>query len=129
MYLILLSLLACTGGKPDDTAGEALAPTLTNVQAEVFTASCAFSSCHGGGSDMDLTDGNAHAAIVGVASPDAPDRTLVVPGDATSSYLVEKCTPGATGLVGGLMPEGTEGLDAERLALLEAWVDAGALDD
>jgi hypothetical protein len=123
--MILLLLLACTGVPKDDTATD-LEPTMANVQTEIFTASCAFSSCHGPGSGMDLSEGEAHAAIVGVAAADAPDRTLVVAGDADASYLVEKCTPGASGLVGERMPDGSDGLDATRLALLRAWVDAGA---
>ncbi len=129
---MILLLVACAGAPKDDT-GETLEPTLTNVQAEIFTPSCAFSSCHGdgggGASDLDLSDGTAHAEIVGVASVDNPGSTLVVAGDADASYLVQKCTPGAVGLVGAAMPDGSDGLDAERLALLRAWIDAGAADD
>lgn len=132
--MLVLALLACTGDPKGDTADTAaLEPTFTNVQAEIFTASCAFSSCHGssggGASDLDLSEGNAYAEIVGVESVDNPGRTLIVAGDAASSYLVQKSTPGATDLVGGLMPEGTAGLDDARLALLVAWVDVGAPND
>lgn len=130
--LLALLFAGCTGAPADDT-GTALAPTLTNVQAEIFTPSCAFSTCHGssggGASDLDLSDGNAHGELVGVAAVDAVGETLVVAGDAAASYLVKKCTPGATGLTGEPMPDGSEGLDEERLALLTAWIDAGADDD
>jgi hypothetical protein len=131
---VLFALVACSGGK-DDTGADtaALDPTLANVQAEILTPSCAFSSCHGssggGASDLDLSEDTAHAEVVGVESVDNPGAILVVAGDAASSYLVEKCTPGATGTVGAPMPEGTAGLDDARLALLVAWIDAGAPND
>lgn len=128
--MLLLLLLACTAADKADT-GDAPA-TLTRVQSEVFNASCAFSSCHGGSmgaGDLDLTEGAAHAALVGVESAAAPGQILVVAGDAAGSYLVQKCAAQA-GIVGEPMPDGdADGLDAERLALLEAWIDAGALDD
>ena len=128
MTMLLALLVACTAGdKPDDT-GNGLAPTLTNVQAEIFTPSCAFSTCHGSGADMDLSEGKAHAEIVNVAAMDAVDQTLVVPGDSAASYLVKKCAAEA-GIVGEPMPDGSDGLDAERLALLKAWIDAGAMND
>jgi hypothetical protein len=130
--MLALLLLACAGPDGGDTATD-LEPTLTNVQAEVFTPSCAFSSCHGGGgggaSDLDLSDGAAHAEIVGVEAVDAPGEILVVAGDSAGSYLVKKCAAEA-GIIGEPMPDGdADGLDAERLALLKAWVDAGAQDD
>lgn len=129
--MILLLVAACTG-LPDDTGVEPVEPTLSNVQLEIFTASCAFSSCHGGAygsGGLDLSDGAAHADLVGVESEDAPGQILVVAGDSASSYLVQKCAATA-GIVGEPMPDGdVDGLDPERLALLAAWIDAGALDD
>jgi hypothetical protein len=130
--MILLLLTACSGGPGD--SGETAAPldpTLTNVQAHVFDASCAFSSCHGGSygsGDLDLTAGASYGELVGVEST-VPGEILVVAGDSASSYLVKKCTAGAT-FEGTVMPDGSpDGLDAERLDLLEAWIDAGAADD
>jgi hypothetical protein len=127
--LALLMVVACGAETASDIGGDGEA-TLSRVQSEVFTPSCAFSSCHGssggGAADLDLSEGAAWAEVVGVASSEAPDETLVVPGDASASYLVRKCTPGASGIVGDPMPDGGEGLDAERLALLVTWIDAGA---
>ncbi|MDP2314567.1 MAG: hypothetical protein Q8P41_16815 [Pseudomonadota bacterium] len=131
--MLLLLFLACAGAPADDTGEPSLEPTLTNVQAEVFTASCAFSSCHGGSgggaADLDLTDGVSHAELVGIESTDAPGEILVVAGDSAASYLVKK-SAALAGIVGEPMPDGdADGLDADRLALLTAWIDAGALDD
>lgn len=133
----LLAALGCaTTEDSADTAGT-LEPTLSNVQAEVFTPSCAFSTCHGegeGSANLLLTDGAAFAGLVGVAAEgDAnsgapPDGSVrVVAGDAASSYLVAKLGGGGD-IVGDVMPD-PAGLDAERLALVVAWIDAGAADD
>mgnify|MGYP003341018704 FL=1 len=101
----------------------------TNVQAEIFTASCAFSSCHASTSPLNLEDGAAYDNIVDKESIDNPGNTFVVPGDAEGSYLYKKCVP-ADDIIGGVMPEGEpDGLDDERLALLKEWIDAGAAKD
>jgi len=131
--MLLLALLACTAST-DDTGKTttAASDTLTAVQAETFTPSCAFSACHSStnpASGLDLTDGNAYAALVGVAAQDAPTETLVIAGDSANSYLVKKCAA-ESDIVGDPMPAGSSGgLDAERLAHLIAWIDAGAMDN
>ena len=121
-FLFLLS--ACAG--PDDDAGVA---SFARVQDEILTPSCAFSTCHAGSSGsagLDLSEGASHAAIVDVPARDAPGETLVVPGDSLASYLWRKCADDE-GVTGDPMPIGaTRGLDAERLALLADWIDAGA---
>lgn len=104
------------------------APTLAEVQAEVFTPSCTFSSCHGASAaaaGLDLTEDAAFAELVNVASADAPGETLVIPGDADESYLVKKLR-GEAGIAGDPMPPGGTPLDADRLALVVDWIDAGA---
>lgn len=114
--------------------------TLTEVQDEVFTPSCAFSSCHGGNAGgLSLEDGDSFAALVGVpaAGVDAytnPDvdvsaEILVIAGDPDNSYLIKKLTIGASGIKGSPMPDGTSGTEAERVALIASWIENGALDD
>ncbi len=134
---MLVLLLACTTDTDTgDTAGD-LEPTLTNVQAEVFTPSCAFSTCHGegdGSANLLLAEGSSHADLVGVpaegdATSGAPadGSVRVVAGDPDGSYLVQKLQTTGT-FVGDIMPD-PAGLDAERLALVRAWIEAGAKDD
>lgn len=133
---MLLLLLACTRAGTDTGTPTTTTPvdagTLAAVQAETFTPSCAFSSCHAATNPagaLDLTNGHSYAALVGVPSADAAGETLVVPGDSGASYLIKKCTGGAD-FVGDLMPQGTTtGLDADRLSNLAAWIDAGAADN
>ena len=121
----LLILLACDG---KDTTAEG-PPTLTQVQDEVFTLSCAFAACHAapGASQLVLEAGQTHAEVVDVDSVDNPGNILVVPGDSEASYLVAKLR-GEDGIVGDQMPVGAP-LEAERLQLVIDWIDAGAADN
>lgn len=131
--LLLFALAGCAGTAKDTAGGDTAAaePTFTRVQAEIYTPSCAFSSCHGGGSaagGLDLSDGVAYDRTVGVASATYTSRTLIVPGDPTNSYLYQRCA--AVADAGPPMPEGSStGLDAERLQLLSDWITAGAKND
>lgn len=124
---MILALLACTTTDASDS--KATAPTLSNVQADVFTASCAFSTCHAapGASGLVLEDGTSWAALVTVESVDNPGAILVIPGDANGSYLVQKLR-GDAGIVGDEMPAGAP-LEDERIQLVVDWIDAGAADD
>lgn len=132
--MLLAALLACTGSSDDTSATTPTGDpgTLTAVQAETFTPSCAFAACHSAtnpASGLDLTAGTSWGALVNVAAQDAPDEVLVIPGDSAGSYLVKKCSA-SPDIVGDPMPDGSSsGLDAERLAHLIAWIDAGAMDD
>lgn len=103
--------------------------TFTQVQDEIFTNSCAFSSCHSsnGAQGLTLAEGQAWEAIVGVPSTLAPDVALVEPGDHEASFLWQKCAD-VPGIIGEPMPQSTA-LDAERLDQLAAWIDNGALND
>lgn len=105
------------------------APTLSELQANVFTPIC--SGCHSGVGDtlpgvMNLTNANASFdSLVGVASIQQGSLQRVAPGDAENSYLVHKIE-GAPTIDGGRMPLGGTPLDAETIAQIRAWIDAGA---
>lgn len=91
----------------------------------VFSASCAGSGCHWGGSmNPKLSEG--YDAVVGVASSAGPE--YIVAGDASASYLVAKLKGTHTDLggSGSQMPLGTPLTEAE-IATITAWVDAGAV--
>ena len=125
---MILALLAC--GPTTGDSGEGTAPTLSEVQEQVFTASCAFSTCHAdpGASGLVLEDGASWAALVTVESADNPGAVLVIPGDAEGSYLVQKLR-GTDGIVGEQMPSTGDAVDETRLQLVVDWIDAGAADD
>lgn len=114
--------------------------TLTEVQDEVFTPSCAFSSCHGGNAGgLSLEAGDSYAALVGVPAAgidattnpdvDVSGEILVIAGDAENSYLIKKLRIGAVGIKGSPMPDGTSGTDDDRVDLIASWIENGALDD
>jgi hypothetical protein len=100
------------------------------VQAQVFTPSCAFSSCHGspGASDLNLSDGASWAETVTVEAVDNPGAILVIPGDSEGSYLMAKIR-GDADIVGAAMPSTGTLLDDTRMQLVADWIDAGAADD
>lgn len=102
--------------------------TFTRVYDEVITVSCAFGSCHGSGTGgLTLKEGVAYGNLVGPESSVRAGAILVVPGDPDSSYVMKKLK-GSPSITGDPMPP-PSGLDDDRIALVEAWILAGALDD
>lgn len=132
MLGVLTMLLACvTASDSGDTGDSAasFAPTLTNVQAEVFDKSCAFSTCHGeggGSGDLSLLPGVSRVNLVNVPSDGDPTQTRVIPADPDNSYLIKKME-GASGIVDDPMPQVP--LDAERIQLVREWIAEGAQDN
>jgi len=122
-------LWACTS-EPADT-DVVLDPTFTNVHEEILQPSCSFSACHGSGAGYLELVGDAstnHAVLVGIVSFGSPEETLVIPGDPDGSYLVKKID-GAEGIEGDPMPPPGGGLSEEQIALVRAWIEAGAPND
>lgn len=108
----------------------ARAATLSQLQADVFTPSCAFSGCHGGASPaqgMNLSDGETFANVVGVPANEVPSLNRVEPGDPDASYLVRKID--GTASVGGRMPLGRPPLSNAQIQAVRDWVAAGAEDN
>jgi hypothetical protein len=89
---------------------------------------CTLPACHDGATfPPDLTEGNAYASIVGVASSQS-DLNFVEPGSADDSYLWHKIngTQVEAGGNGLMMPyDGTE-VAAADLAAIEEWINGGA---
>jgi hypothetical protein len=128
-YAVFL-LLACCGPKE---------PTFTVLQEELFSQSCAFSSCHGSAftaSRLDLRAGKAFTQLVGKPSEHEPTRLLVVPGDPDASYLIDKLygkrIPSTIDHPdhADLMPPAGSGTVSEELkSLAREWVARGAKND
>lgn len=98
----------------------------------IFTTHCATSGCHQSPAPkegMNLTEGQAHAAIVGVPTAQCGGgRLRVDPGRPDASYVVDKML-GVDLCSGGRMPKQSGGdFDAE-IATISAWICNGALDD
>ena len=122
--LLSLGLAGC-GGEP---------PGAAQVEQQVFTVSCVFSSCHSGPAPragLDLTAAT-RAALVDVASTERPSKALVAPGDPDASFLLDKLLDRdlpqapATDPAWTSMPPGMP-LEAERIDLVRRWIEGGAL--
>ena len=113
-----------TGCPPDEPCIET---TLSALQDEVFTGSCATSSCHGGAApsrNLDMNPGATHAATVDVEAVE-PGFTRVVPGDPENSLLYQVLLDG----VGNTrrMPPGFS-LAGCEVSSVRVWLEEGAQD-
>lgn len=105
--------------------------TFSAVQTQIFTASCAFSGCHAGGSPaqgMNLSAGQAYANIVNVRSSEQGSLDRIEPDDPDESYLYLKVT-GDSSISGSRMPLGSGALNQDLLDLLRDWIERGAPND
>jgi hypothetical protein len=101
--------------------------TFEFIQNNVFTPSCALSGCHAGASPqqgMNLSAGQAYAAIVSVPSTEVSSLLRVKPGEPDESYLVHKIEGSAT--VGGRMPLGGAPLPNNLIQAVRDWISQGA---
>jgi hypothetical protein len=133
--VVALATAACSS---PTTTSPSLAPTFTNVYAQIFPvetkAQCSF--CHSlppnaksNGSLSTGTDkASAYKALVGPATTTACSATkpYVVAGNADESLLFLKLTSPPCG---GRMPLGGDALTADQLDLVRRWIAAGAQDD
>lgn len=106
-----------------------LEPTLANLQAAIFTPSCALYGCHGElpAAGLSLVEGEAFANLVGVSSSQLPEVLRVEPFAPLRSLLFDKLAHDAPA-VGARMPFGAPPLLPEQLDLVEAWIAGGALE-
>ena len=116
-------------GDGDPTAGDGDPGDLTFAGdiGPLLTASC---GCHAEGGSAALTLVINYANIVDVASTQAPAVNLVTTGDSGASYIVNKMrnTQGDVGGLGNPMPPPPAATLAESdIAMVEAWIDAGAM--
>lgn len=122
---------ACEHSDPVGMEDDGLQPTLSSIQENVFSPSCALSGCHAGPNPqqgMDLSAGAAHDNIVNVPSNEQPDLDRVEPGQPDASYLIHKIEGRAT-IVGQRMPLGREPLSQDEIDALRAWIADGAPDN
>jgi hypothetical protein len=106
---------------PGGSGGESGACTVSQV-ASLFSASC--TSCHSGASapdGLDLTASGLTGKLSGKTSH-CNGKLLVDPGDAASSYLLDKLQGSQS--CGVQMPKGHEPLDASSINCVADWIDA-----
>lgn len=127
-----MTLSAC-GGDPPPAATPA---TWESVQT-IFTASCNFSTCHGGMAGSLTLIGTPTEARAALLAPsfEVPRLRRVAPGDPAASYLMTKLEGRMSDVAecrampavcGVSMPQGEALLSAEQRATVRAWIAAGA---
>ena len=102
-------------------------PNFSEIQAAVFTPSCATSGCHVGANppaSLNLEANNSYMMLVGVASSQQPGIQRVAPNNPDNSYLIQKLE----GNAGAQMPPNGP-LDQADINTIRQWISAGAVDD
>ncbi len=106
-----------------------LGPTLSSIQAFVFTPIC--TRCHTGAAaplGLALDSGVAQQNLVDVPSVEMPVLMRVNPANPDSSYIVWKIE-GRSGIQGGRMPLDMQPLSADKIAAIRGWISDGALNN
>jgi hypothetical protein len=105
--------------------------TFTMVQQQIFSASCAFSGCHGGNTPsegLSLESGEAYNEIVNVPSSQMSSLDRIEPNNPESSYLYLKVIDDSS-ISGARMPRGAAALSQDLIDLLRDWIERGAPND
>jgi hypothetical protein len=106
-------------------------PTLNEIQASVFTPSCATAGCHDAGNQaagLSLADAaTSYLELVGQFSNQNGQSNvmLVAPTDPDASYLIRKLE-GTLGITGSRMPLGAAALPQSDIDQIRDWITAGA---
>ncbi len=116
-----------------DPASHNMAPTLENVQAQVFEPHCAGQGCHdaqtqAGALDLSSAQSSLAALVeVPVENPIALENgwVRVRPGDLDRSFLLRKIESPGVG-EGAPMPPGEYGLSEPYVNLVADWIADGA---
>ncbi len=132
-------LLGCAGdgtgtddGGSTNQAASTIQPTLTSIQSEVFSATCALSGCHlGGAAPLGLQLGSETESFNGLVDIPSQQRTdinllRVERGDPELSYIVWK-VEGRSEIVGIRMPAGLAPLTSDQVGAIRQWIQDGAL--
>jgi len=117
---------AAIDGGTDANAG----PTFSQVYLTIISGRC--TGCHGGSGGLNMsTQATAYANLVNVMAAGAAcgssGQFRVVPGSSATSLLFNKVN--GTQTCGAQMPRGGAALPAAQVALIQSWIDHGALNN
>ena len=135
LTLVTLLLASCGGGNgssslPVQPPGTTFGPNFSEIQANVFTPTCATTGCHfgaGAPQGLRLDAANSYGLLVGVASGEVSSILRVATGDPNNSYLIQKLE--GTASAGGRMPLNAPSLDQTSIDTIRQWITDGAIDD
>jgi hypothetical protein len=131
---LTLAVVACGGGgedvpPPAAPPAQGLQPTLSSIQANVFTPSCAKSGCHDTASaqaGLNLEAGLSWQNLYLIASSQNAMLTRVIPMDPDGSFLIQKLE-GTPGIIGARMPADGFFLQQATVDVIRLWIQNGAL--
>ncbi len=117
----------------DGSCNDGGAEAFALIQSRIFYArGCNVSTCHGpfAQANLDLSQEAAYLSLVGIAADNAvanaAGKLRVSPGDPTGSFLSQKLRGTQAAGEGSRMPLIGPQLPANELALIDAWIAAGA---
>lgn len=132
-FIIFFAACGGTEDEPDDddagdsgAGGSAVTSTLSSIQTNILTPTCAVSGCHAGGSPsagLDLSAENSFSNLASVTSSQQSNKLRVKPSDPDNSYLVNKIE--GTGS-GSQMPRGGSPLSSTEIQAIRDWIANGA---
>ncbi|HVM95393.1 MAG TPA: hypothetical protein VMT89_03340, partial [Candidatus Acidoferrales bacterium] len=132
----LLVLLGGCGGGVSDGSAAAPESTFSRIQTQVFNVSCSSDSCHshvGKAGDMVLEEGMSWENLVNHVPSNplaaAHGYMRVMPGTPLNSLLYLKISNSLQPGEGVPMPYGTPLLPVHAIAVIRAWIEAGAPAD
>jgi hypothetical protein len=118
-------------GDGNGDGGGGQVTTLTSLQNDFFTPTCARAGCHSTGSaqaGLALAAGQSFGNLVNVASTQVAGLNRVTPNDPEASYLIKKLR-GDADISGSRMPQGGPFLSDEQIGRFIEWIDSGAPDN
>lgn len=126
-------LLSACGGGGGSSSSVAVEGTFARIQTQVFDVSCSSDSCHssvGRAGGLILEEGYALGELMTKvpANPAAASHGFmrVMPGEPDRSFLLAKITDNLAAGEGLSMPYNSAPLDDDTVAILRAWILAGA---
>ena len=132
--MMLVTLWSCSSDNPTEPdpnqnpSTTASLSKLSDIQAKVFTQSCALSGCHGPTNNQAgllLTDGNSFSNLVNVQSMLFPQFKRVEPSNSVNSSLIKILK----GEVSPRMPFNRDPLSPAVIDSIAKWIDNGALNN
>lgn len=121
---LLVAVAGCSGG-PDANCTGAVPAKLSDIQASIFTPSCATAGCHTTSfpaEELRLDADYSYDALVNRHSFDKPEKLLVKPNDPANSYLYSQVADGS-------MPQDADQLTQAQLEQIRGWICNGAPND
>lgn len=109
----------------------AIEATLASIQTNLFTPSCATSSCHSSANQaggLSLADGESFGELVGVDAQIAPTKKRVFAGNPTTSFIIQKLEDGQAGNEGDRMPPGSA-IGQATIDVVRQWIQDGAANN